>query len=364
MNMRGALVYVKNSLKPYLYQRRGPLFLAFFLFSAFNLYFFFFIQKQQVGYLLYLDLLLFIPFFIGMSADFARFQKREKEKQKLLVQSELICRLSIAFENKEIAEHDVELLSEQLRLRGEENQDLQDFAARWCHELKLPLSAVLLMNERISDPTLRRAMREPLEKINQQLNTMLLGCRLQSPLLDLQIKEVNLFEEVKASVRNNQFFLIQQGFELILEVEPLCIHTDPQWLVYALDQIIQNAVKYGKKEKSKEEAAEAIGGEKKKRLEAAHSVLKFWTEKEKESVILHIKDYGQGIHPQDIGRIFEKGYTGKNFHNGKYKSTGMGLYMAKTIMERMGHRIKAESIYGEYSRFSVIFRENSYFLNG
>ena len=358
MNINGASACVKGSLKPYLCRRRGLLFLAVFLFSAFNLYFFFFIQKQQVGYLLYLDLLLFIPLFIGMSADFARFQKREKEKQKLLVQSELICRLPIAFENKEIAEHDVELLSEQLRLRGEENLDLQDFAARWCHELKLPLSAVLLMNERISDPTLRRAMREPLEKINQQLNTMLLGCRLQSPLLDLQIKEV------KASVRNNRFFLIQQGFELILEVEPLCIHTDPQWLVYALDQIIQNAVKYGKKEKSKEEAAEAIGGEKKKRLEEAHPVLKFWTEKEKESVILYIKDYGQGIHPQDIGRIFEKGYTGKNFHNGKYKSTGMGLYMAKTIMERMGHGIKAESIYGEYSRFSVIFRENSYFLNG
>ena len=84
------------------------MFLAAFLFSAFNLYFFFFIQKQQVGYLLYLDLLLFIPLFIGMSADFARFQKREKEKQKLLVQSELICRLPIAFENKEIAEQEVE----------------------------------------------------------------------------------------------------------------------------------------------------------------------------------------------------------------------------------------------------------------
>ena len=364
MNMRGASMYVKSSLKPYFHQRRGLFFSIMFLFSAFNLYFFFFIQKQEVGYLLYLDLLLFIPFLIGIAADFARFYKREKEKQKLLAQSEMICRLPIAFENKEIAEHDVELLSEQLRLRGKENQDLQDFAARWCHELKLPLSAVLLMNERISDPVLRRAMREPLEKINQQLNTMLLGCRLQSPLLDLQIKEVNLLDAVKTSVRNNRFFLIQQGFELILEVEPLYIHTDPQWLVYALDQMIQNAVKYGKKEKSKEEAAQGLGGEYKGRDQEVYPVLKFWTEKEKESVILHIKDYGQGIHPQDIGRIFEKGYTGKNFHNGKYKSTGMGLYMAKTIMERMGHRIKAESIYGEYSRFSVIFRENSYFLNG
>ena len=108
MNTNGASACVKGSLKPYLCRRRGLLFLAVFLFSAFNLYFFFFIQKQQVGYLLYLDLLLFIPLFIGMSADFARFQNREKEKQKLLVQSELICRLPIAFENKEIAEHDVE----------------------------------------------------------------------------------------------------------------------------------------------------------------------------------------------------------------------------------------------------------------
>lgn len=348
MNTSGASVRVKRSIKQYLAQRRGMLFSIMFLSSAFNLYFFFFIQKQQVGYLLYLDLLLFIPLLIGISADFARFWKREKEKQKLLLQSEVICRLPVAFENKDIAEHDVELLSEQLRLRLEENQNLQDFAARWCHELKLPLSAVLLMNERISDSALRGAMREPLEKINQQLNAMLLGCRLQSPLLDLQMKKVNLPDAVKASVRNNRFFLIQQGFELILEVEPFCIHTDPQWLVYVLDQIIQNAVKYGKKEKRAEEAS---------------PVLRFWTEKEEESVILHIKDYGQGIHPQDIGRIFEKGYTGKNFHNGKYKSTGMGLYMAKTIVERMGHQIKAESIYGEYSRFSVVFRENSYFLN-
>lgn len=314
-----------------------------FLVAAFHLYFFFFIQNQQAGYLLYLDLLLFVPLSVGAFLDYLRFHKAEEEKQKLLDGQELICRLPVNFDNKIIAEHDAELLTKQLGLRVQENQDLQDFIAKWCHELKLPLSALLLINERISDPNLRQTMREPLEKINQQLNTMLLGCRLQSPLLDLQIREVNLLECVKASIHNHQFFLIRHGFALVLEAEPLSVHTDPQWLVYTLDQLIHNAIKYGQKE-------------------GVSPVLKCWTEKQGEIVALYLEDYGQGIHPQDMGRIFEKGYTGQGCHNGKYKSTGMGLYMAHTIMERMGHELRAESVYGEYSRFSIIFRENPYYL--
>ena len=166
---------------------------------------------------------------------------------------------------------------------------------------------------------------------------------------DLQIRKVFLGECVKTSIHNNRFFLIQGGFRVQADTGELAVYTDPQWLVYILDQLIGNAVKYGKKAPREEEALPA---------------LKIWAEEQDHTVTLWVEDRGQGIQKQDMERIFEKGYTGSNYHNGKYKSTGMGLYMAKTIMERMGHGIKAESIYGEYSRFSVIFRENSYFLNG
>lgn len=68
---------------------------------------------------------------------------------------------------------------------------------------------------------------------------------------------------------------------------------------------------------------------------------------------LFIEDNGEGIRESDIRRIFEKGYTGSNYHNGKYKSTGMGLYMADKIAGKLGHEISAESRYGEYTRFCV-----------
>ena len=66
---------------------------------------------------------------------------------------------------------------------------------------------------------------------------------------------------------------------------------------------------------------------------------------------LWVEDRGQGIQKQDMERIFEKGYTGSNYHNGKYKSTGMGLYMVSQIVQKLGHEIRVESKYGEYTRF-------------
>ena len=70
---------------------------------------------------------------------------------------------------------------------------------------------------------------------------------------------------------------------------------------------------------------------------------------------LCVEDNGEGIKECDIRRIFEKGYTGSNYHNGRYKSTGMGLYMASVILERLGHEIRVESEYGRGTRFMITF---------
>ena len=67
-----------------------------------------------------------------------------------------------------------------------------------------------------------------------------------------------------------------------------------------------------------------------------------------------MEDYGEGIKDSDIRRIFEKGFTGSSYHNGKYRSTGLGLYMAAKIAARLGHQIQVESRYGEYTRFCIL----------
>jgi signal transduction histidine kinase len=107
--------------------------------------------------------------------------------------------------------------------------------------------------------------------------------------------------------------------------------------VYILDQLIANAIKYGRKEGR-----------------SGDPVLKIWDQGEGETVRLYVEDQGEGIRDSDIRRIFEKGFTGSSCHNGRYRSTGMGLYMADKIAGKLGHRLLVESRYGEYTRFSLV----------
>lgn len=328
------------------------------LLLSFNLYFIFLMRTTQVGYLLYLDLLLLVFLAAVEGTAFFCFWTRERRKKRFLQEDGLIGELPDCPDDREVYEHDLLVLEKRLQEKFAENCDLQDYVAKWCHEFKIPLSAALLISEKIKDADIRTNMREQLERMNWQMNMMLQGCRLQGVLFDMQIRQVSLEKCVRASIRNNQFFLIQKKFQIDLRAGDVIAYTDEVWLTYILDQILNNAVKYAK-------------------MEEEHHI-RFWTEKiadrtafpqignadealnedfeEACPMKLFIEDNGEGIRESDIRRVFEKGYTGSNYHNGKYKSTGMGLYMAEKIAGKMGHQISVESRYGEYTRFGITFR--------
>ena len=192
------------------------------------------------------------------------------------------------------------------------------------------------MVEKVKDAQVRMELREQLERMNYQASNMLQGCRLQSPLFDLQITKTSLKECVKESIRNNQFFLIQKRFSLDIQVDDVTVYTDKAWITYILDQLLNNAIKYTKKE-------------------AEEPSIRIHSKVSKNQIELLVEDSGEGIQECDIRRIFEKGFTGSNYHNGKYKSTGMGLYMVEKIAKRLGHQIYAESQYGEYTCFHILF---------
>lgn len=319
----------------YLKRCRKYYFFCLATFSFSNLYFLFLMQEKQAEYLLYFDFLLVVFFLAFAGIDYMHYRKERMRREWLLQQDDVILDMLPAleaFENRDIAEHDVGILRGKIQEQFQESCELQDYVAKWCHEFKIPLSTCLLMNEKIEDGKLKRDMREPLERMSQQINSMMLGCKLQSPLFDLQVKKTLLPECVKTSVRNNQFFLIRKKFELTVQVEELYVYTDPAWLVYILDQLISNALKYSGKEPK----------------------LHIWTEKQEQKTVLFVEDHGEGIRDSDLKRIFEKGFTGNNYHNGKYKSTGMGLYMVSKIAEKLEHKINVESEYGAYTRFSIV----------
>lgn len=311
--------------------------LALLLFLSLNLSVLFLPETRRAAYLLYVDFLLLVLCLVFVALDYGRYRQREERKRQLLELDEVILEMLPDFENRDIARHEVQVLERQCQKLFDENCELQDYVARWSHEWKLPLAACLLMQERIPDPELKAAMREQLERMKGQMDSMLLGCKLQSALLDLQIRPASLGECVRTSVHNQQFFLIRNGFAPRIQVGETRVYTDPSWLVYILDQLIGNAIKYGKKQDQKGEA-----------------LLGIWEEAREKTVRLYVEDHGEGIKDSDIRRIFEKGFTGSNCHNGKYRSTGMGLYMAAKIAARLGHQIQVESRLGEYTRFCIL----------
>lgn len=310
---------------------------------GFNLYFLFLMHTTQVTYLLYLDLLLVVFWTIAEGTAFFVYRKKERRKTYFLSEDELIYDVLSMPDDREVFAHDFAILERRIQDGFDANCDLQDYVAKWCHEFKIPLAAALLVADKITDTDVRISMQEQLERMNLQVNQMLQGCRLQSPLFDLQISQVPLKECLRASIRNNQFFLIRKKFQMDVAVDDVIVYTDKTWLTYILDQILSNAVKYAKAQKEA-----AVGRH-----------IQIWCEHANETVALLIEDNGEGIAECDIRRVFEKGYTGSNYHNGKYKSTGMGLYLAMQIAKKLEHELSVESVCGEYTRVCVMMRRQA-----
>lgn len=311
---------------------------------VYNIYFIWLLPNVKLQYLVYMDILVLTGLLFGSWYGFRNFRGRQ--------------------EQKEAASRETELLREELKAQFDENCELQDFVARWCHEVKIPLSAAILMTEKLEETEAepecqrgsecqggpeeaegeaertgkpeqaqaREVLREQLERIRQLLANALLGCKVQSSLFDLQIGPVSLAECVRASLHNNQFFLIRKHFEPDIRVGEEKVYTDKEWLVYILDQLVSNAVKY-------------VGD---------RAVLLIYGDASR----LVVEDRGVGIREEELRRVFEKGFTGSNQHNGRYKSTGMGLYMAKKIAEKLGHGLTVESVYGAYTRFTITFADD------
>ncbi len=319
----------------YLHKNRLWTGMLLLLAAAYNLYYYCLLKAADFWQMIYINILLGLTVLAVTGADAYRYYKKQAFKKELLNCNYIIWPELADGENLEIIRHDADILEEQLRVQFDLNCDLQDYIAKWCHEIKLPLSASLLMNEKIKDAKLRTSQRKQLETIRQQLNGAMLGCKVQSSLFDLKVCSADILQCIKTAVHNNQYFLIQKQFEIKIQASPLNVYTDPSWLVYVIDQLIQNAVKYC----------------------SINPVLCIGcVEKEKE-IELTVEDNGEGIQPKDIRRIFDRGYTGSNHHNGEYKSTGMGLYMASQILERLGHQITVESEYGVYTRFHILLEK-------
>lgn len=217
-------------------------------------------------------------------------------------------------------------------------EEYKEYIELWIHEIKIPIATSKMIIENNKSEA-GKSIDEELDKVEDYIEQALYYARSNTVEKDYIIGKVELREIVNTAVIKNKNLLITNKVNLDLHGLDRWVYTDSKWMVFILNQIIQNAVKYGKNEDSK---------------------LEIFAEEEKEKVILFVKDNGIGIKSSEICRVFEKGFTGENGRIIGKKSTGIGLYLCKKLCEKLEIGLELESEKGVGTKVAITFPMGSY----
>ena len=216
----------------------------------------------------------------------------------------------------------------------QEKQEHIEFMNRFVHLMKTPVSALHLIIQDHEDWDGTEEMRVEINRIEYQLNMILTLSRLSSFHHDFHIQSVQLNPLVCETVNELKSHFIHRQIYPLVEVQTdISVQSDRKWLKFVLTQLLTNAIRYTE-------------GENKK--------IKVYTERQGKQIALIVKDEGVGISPQDLPRVFDLYFTGRNGR--KFgESTGIGLYLVRKICDKLDHEVSIESSVGAGTEVKIRF---------
>ncbi|WP_103061820.1 sensor histidine kinase [Actinomyces qiguomingii] len=203
---------------------------------------------------------------------------------------------------------------------------------QWVHQMKTPLSVIRLLaqdDEGSRDPF---PILCELDRLQRQLDLVLSLARIDRFENDLVTEQVHLDDLAVTVMQQNQRLFRQSEVSVTCTGEDVVVTTDRKWIGFVADQLIHNAVKFSEPGSSVEVR---IGA----RPEGAQ---------------LSVIDTGCGIRPRDLPRVCDLYYTGSNGRAGS-QSSGVGLYLVKQVLERLGHSLRITSAVDEGTTVTVRF---------
>ena len=218
------------------------------------------------------------------------------------------------------------LLNESITAKNNQQRENVEYYTTWVHQIKTPISVITMILQG-EDTAEHLELSAQLFKIEQYVEMVLNYIRLGGDSSDLVFEEYSVDGIIKQAVHKYAPQIIRKRIALKYEPkEDLRIVTDEKWLLFIIEQLLSNAVKY---------------------TENGEIEIKVTEEKK-----LIIRDTGMGIEKEDLPRIFEKGFTGYNGRVDK-KSTGLGLYLCKLTADKLSHKIEVESRVGKGTAVTV-----------
>ena len=220
-------------------------------------------------------------------------------------------------------------------------EDYKEYIELWIHEVKIPIAASKLIIENNKNE-ITKSIDEELDKVENYTEQALYYARSNAVEKDYIINKTNLREIVSDSILKNKTNLLNEKVSLELKnLKSEEVYTDSKWAIFIINQIIQNAIKYSKKDNRR---------------------IEIYSKEKNDKVILYIKDNGIGIKRGEITKVFERGFTGENGRIIGQKSTGIGLYLCKKLCDKLGLGIELSSEKDEGTEVRIIFPKNSYII--
>lgn len=203
-------------------------------------------------------------------------------------------------------------------------KDIQEYFSMWVHQIKTPITCLEILTEDNTE------MKMLLKSIDNYTNMAINYLKLNLHEKDMDISVVDVDNLLNILVKKYSLLFINSHISLDFRKNGLKCITDSKWLSVLLEQILSNAIKYS---------------------ENSQIILDSF--KKDNAVVILIEDHGIGIPEEDINRIFDKGYSGFNGRL-KQKSSGLGLYLAKSIADKLEITLKVDSVVGQGSKFYII----------
>lgn len=218
-------------------------------------------------------------------------------------------------------------------------EDYKEYIELWIHEVKIPIAASKLIIENNKNE-ITKSIEEELDKVENYTEQALFYARSNAVEKDYIINKTKLKDIVNGAILKNKSTLLNEKVSIELtNLKDEDVYTDSKWAIFIVNQIIQNAIKYSKKQEKKIEIS---------------------SKEKNDKAILYIKDNGIGIKKGEIARVFERGFTGENGRIIGQKSTGIGLYLCKKLCDKLGLGIELNSEKDKGTEVRIIFPKNSY----
>lgn len=292
------------------------------------------VRLEDLAYLLILEL-----FVLGviMTVDLIRYKARVKQVEDLLKRP--VAEQSYNVEAKDILEERyVDLIHAQEKSRvdtenisARSSKDMEQYYNIWVHQIKTPISGMNVLLQSMEPTEEVGELQNQLFSVEQYVDMALQYQKIKSTTNDFSFAEIPLNKVIRENIRKYARLFIAKKLAVRYEETALRVLTDEKWISFVLGQIITNAVKYSDK-----------------------GSITISAHEDECNIYLSVKDEGIGISPEDLPRVFERGYTGYNGRADK-KSTGIGLFLCKSVTRMLGHKIQISSEPGKGTEVTIIF---------